>query len=113
MPETIDRRTLIKLLAGSAMSVGLFGCEATGPPAERLARLLGLSDAEQEWLVDLTIDDQAELAGALAGPGNAPMTPRTIDLATKIIGRRSRLFAFVGYPGVPDARSVCDGLVRE
>ena len=38
---------------------------------------------------------------------------RDSELAEKVISRRSRLFAFIDYPEVPDTRSVCDGLIRE
>ncbi len=113
MSATMDRRTLLKLLGGSVVSVGVFGCRVGERPEEALARLLGLEGEQVAWLTDLTPEEQAELVEQLTGPEDEPVTERGLDLAAKILGRRSRLFAFVSYPGVADARSVCDGLVRE
>lgn len=113
MANTIDRRTLLKLLAGAVVSPGLFGCQTSRTSIERLSVLLGLIGSEKQWLDSLTSVEQAELADALTGPLDEPVTDRAIELAAKVISRRSRLFAFVDYPGVPDYSSVCDGLIRE
>ena len=113
MVNTIDRRTLLKLLAGAVVSPGLFGCQTSGTSIERLSGLLGLIGSEKQWLDSLTSVEQAELADALTGSLDEPVTDRAIELAEKVISRRSRLFAFIDYPEVPDTRSVCDGLIRE
>jgi len=38
---------------------------------------------------------------------------QTIDLLMKVLGRRERLFPYVGYPPLPNRVTACDGLLRE
>jgi hypothetical protein len=62
--------------------------------------------------VDVLNDgEQRELHGLLSG--SDPANPRAVRLIQKMIGRRSRLFAFVRYPQVADRRSLCNGVIRE
>lgn len=77
--------------------------------------MLGLRAGEESWLAELTSDEQQELHRTLTQSQDRarPVAPRTIDLLAKVLGRRSRLFAFLDYPQVADTRSLCDGLMRE
>jgi hypothetical protein len=95
----------------AAAGMPLPSAEAAQPGA--LAALLGLGPRERSWLSVLTPDERHQLQRALATAGDGPVAPRTIELLGKLVSRRSRLFAFLGYPGVADTRSVCDGLMRE
>lgn len=107
----LDRRSLLKLLGGCT-AAGVAGCAGTETPREGLARLFDLDRGEQAWLNALSGDEQRELYELLSGPAPAS-DPRAVRLVTKLLGPRSRLFAFVRYPPAGDERSVCDGLVRE
>jgi hypothetical protein len=80
---------------------------------ETLSGLLGLRPGQESWLGDLTPLEQAELRRALGEGGRRPVAPRTVQLLARVLGRRSRLYDFLGYPQVQDQRSVCDGLMRE
>ena len=82
---------------------------AQGP--DRLAQVLGLKGAETVWLNDLSTRERSALLAALTS-GAAP-TPATINLIYKVIGRRERLFTYVGYPPLPNRLTACDGLIRE
>jgi hypothetical protein len=107
----LARRSLLKLLGGCA-AAGVAGCAASETPREGLARLLDLVGEEQRWLDALTESGQRELYDLLShSPPKA--TARAVRLVAKVLAPRSRLFAFVRYPTVPDRRSVCDGLIRE
>jgi hypothetical protein len=73
--------------------------------------MLGLTGAEAAWLDVLSADEQRELHEALTAPeGRA--SRRTVDLIMKVLTRRERLFAYVGYPEVQRV-GICDGLIRE
>jgi hypothetical protein len=107
----LDRRSLLKLIGGCTVA-SLAGCAPTESPREGLVRLLDLNGDEQPWLDALDGGEQRELYDLLSGPEPAA-SPRAVALVAKLLGPRSRLFAFVRYPPVPDRRSVCDGLIRE
>jgi len=112
MQETdLDRRSLLKLLGGCT-AAGLAGCAGAESPREGLARLFDLTGEEQAWLDALNDGEQRELYDLLSA-GDAAGNPRAVRLVAKLLGPRSRLFAFVRYPPARDERSVCDGLVRE
>ena len=114
MTKALDRRTLLKLLGGSALSLDLLtGCSTTEPLPTSLTELLGLEGNEREWIADLTSSEQEELLEGLFVLDNKPVSERTIELGLKVLSSRSRLFAFIQYPEVADERSVCDGLIRE
>ena len=106
----LERRALLKLLGGCA-AAGLAGCAARETPHDGLIRLFGLDGDERAWLAALAAPEQRELYDLLTGPD--PANARAVRLTAKLLGGRSRLFAFVGYPPVQDRRSVCDGLIRE
>ena len=108
----MDRRSFCQIVTGSLIAAT--GC--TRRPAESasdgLVRILGLGPAEREWLQALSAAEQQELHATLTSSGDR-RTPRTIELLMKVIGRRERLFAYVGYPPLPNRLSACDGLLRE
>lgn len=106
----LDRRTVLKLLGCSA--AGLAGCAEPEAPREGLARLFALQGDEQRWLDALSQTEQADLHRALTG-SRPEADARTIRLVLKLLGPRSRLYTFVGYPTAADQPSVCDGLLRE
>jgi hypothetical protein len=101
------------------MAAAVFAVAGVPPPSSQaaapatLAALLGLRTSESPWLSVLTQAERHELRQALASADDGPVAPRTIELLGKLISRRSRLYAFLGYPQAADVRSVCDGLVRE
>ena len=107
----LDRRSVLKLLGGYT-AAGLAGCAGAETPREGLARLFDLSGEEQGWLDALNDGEQRELYYLLTAGGSVA-NPRAVRLVAKMLGPRSHLFAFVGYPPARDERSVCDGLVRE
>lgn len=109
----MNRRALFRLVGGTALAAvsGMLRRPEAGTDA--LARALGLAPGEEAWLDDLTPGEQRELALYLSGEAGGPSSPRAVDLAVRVIGRRSRLFAFVRYPVLGDERVVCDGLIRE
>jgi hypothetical protein len=74
-------------------------------------RLLGLTGAEESWLDALSADEQRELHDGIKTPGRRA-SRRTVELVMKVLGRRERLFAYVGYPELQPV-GVCDGLIRE
>ena len=106
----LDRRALLQLLGGCA-AAGLAGCAALETPPDGLIRLFGLEGDERAWVAALAEAEQRELYDLLTGPD--PAHARAVRLTAKLLGGRSRVFAFVGYPPVQDRRSVCDGLIRE
>lgn len=106
----LDRRTLLSLLTGVA-AAGLTAC---GPPEsarDGIARLLGLSMDQANWLDVLNDAEQADLYTALTSPGEA--TSRAVGLLAKVLAPRSRLLAFVGYGQTSNRRTACNGLFRE
>ena len=113
MDSTIDRRTLLRLLGGSALGAGLLGCESANAPVSELASVLGLTGEERRWIAVLSHEEQRRLALALSGPDATPLEDEAVDLAMRVLSARSRLFRYLGYPILPDDRSLCDGLVRE
>jgi hypothetical protein len=98
-----------------ALAAGL-GCrgsrEVAEAPRAGLIRLLGLQPSESGWLDALNEQQQHELHAALAAfPPR--ISGRTLDLTLKVIGRRDRLYPYVGYPPMPNEIEGCDGLIRE
>lgn len=111
----LDRRAFCRALAASI--AGTIACSPpgrrpTGSPRERLIRALGLKETEIEWLSSLSEKEQEELIAGLESPA-AGSADRTTALLMKLLGRRDRLFAYVGYPPLPDRLEGCDGLIRE
>jgi hypothetical protein len=107
----VDRRAVLKLLGGCTVA-GIAGCSPAETPREGIARLFDLAGDEQAWIDALSQDEQRELYDLLADP-EPEANPRAVRLVSKMLGARSRLFAFVRYPAALDRRSVCDGLIRE
>ena len=103
-----DRRQLLLLVAGAALAC----VPREAPQALDLATLLGLDADQRHWLDALTEPERVELAAALAAGAAAASSPRTVALLLKVVGRRSRLFAYVGYPEMDDEPDLCDGLVK-
>ena len=106
----LERRALLKLIGGCA-AAGLAGCAGAETPHDGLVRVFDLQPSERAWVGALSAAEQRELYDRLSG--SAPADARAVSLTAKLLGGRSRVFAFVGYPPVPDRRSVCDGLIRE
>lgn len=108
----MDRRSFCQIVTSSLIA----GAGCTRRPAESprdgLARILGLSPAERDWLQSLSSAEQQELYAMLTSSDDR-RAPHTIELLMKVIGRRERLFAYVGYPPLPNRLSACDGLLRE
>jgi hypothetical protein len=110
MATDIDRRDFWVLLAGGLMASA--SCSVpVDPAATALPRLLGLSPSELSWLAALNEPEQQQLRDALLSRGQP--TPQTIELLMKVLGRRERLFPYVGYPPLPNSLTACDGLLRE
>src|SRR5262245_5509473 len=110
MALEIDRRDFWALLAGGLVaSTGCSGSE--DPVATPLPRLLGLAPSEASWITALTEREQQQLRDALVQRGHP--SPETIELLMKVLGRRERLFPYVGYPPLPNHLTACDGLLRE
>jgi hypothetical protein len=108
----VNRRTFCAGIATAALAGGQ-ACSSVPDEsvADGLARLLGLyTTRERAWLQTLSGAEQGELYDALRASG--PPTRRTIDLVLRVISRRERLFAYIGYPELPRA-GICDGLIRE
>ncbi len=112
-PFTMDRRTFCRVVVGGplAASAACARPDAESPEAG-LIRLLALGPAERPWLRSLTAAEQQELYTALVASRDR-RSRRTVDLLMKVVGRRERLFAYVGYPPLPNRLSACDGLIRE
>ena len=106
----LERRALLKLIGGCA-AAGLAGCAGPETPHDGLVRVFDLQPDERTWLAVLSEAEQRELYDLLSGSN--PADARAVRLTAKLLGGRSRVFAFVGYPPVADRRSVCDGLIRE
>jgi hypothetical protein len=107
----MDRRGFASIL-GSVALAPFWGCQRGESDYVALARTLGLSQTELGWLDTLPPDRMRELRNVLEQPGHE-RTEIAVDLVFSLIGDRSRTFAFVGYPALPDRRSVCDGLLAE
>lgn len=108
----MNRRVFWRIVTGSLAA----GAACSKLPAENatvgLTRILGLGAAEHDWLQSLSAAEQQELYAALISPEQRG-SARAIDLLIKVMGRRERLFAYVGYPPLPNRLSACDGLLRE
>jgi hypothetical protein len=107
----MHRRRFATLLGGAVLAP-LWGCQRLEPDRQAIVRILGLSASELAWLERLAPDALRELRDGLERPGGE-RTARAVDLTFHVIADRSRTFAFVGYPALPDRRSVCDGLLAE
>jgi hypothetical protein len=102
-------RSLGIVLATLGVATG--AADAAPPTLERLAQVLGLEGAEVAWLNDLSDRERSALLAALTSrtrPSRA-----TVDLLYRVLGRRERLFQYVGYPPLPNRLTACDGLIRE
>jgi hypothetical protein len=107
----VDRRSFCLTVAASLGTAGACSRGRTEEPRAGLIRLLGLTGSEAAWLNVLSSDEQRDLHEAINAPrGHA--SPRTVDLVMKVLSRRERLFAYVGYPEL-QRTGVCDGLIRE
>lgn len=65
----------------------------------------------ESWLATLSQAQQAQLLSALEGDTAA--IPAALDALVHLLGPRSRLFAYIGYPEATDKMTLCDGLFRE
>jgi len=108
----VNRRTFCAGIATAALASGQACSSAPDESVpDGLARLLGLyTPRERAWLQTLSGSEQRELYEALRASGRP--TRRMVDLVLKVISRRERLFAYIGYPELPRA-GICDGLIRE
>ena len=109
----MNRRLFCKSLgiALATLGVGARAADATQSTVDRLAQVLGLEGAEAAWLDDLSPRERSALLAALTSrtrPSRA-----TVDLLYRVLGRRERLFQYVGYPPLPNRLTACDGLIRE
>lgn len=106
-----DRRRFIALMtcaAGAAWS----GCQTRPLTKDDLVALLDLRDSELEWVSELSQEQVTALCEGLTAVEGAQRA-RAIELAVKILTRRERLVAYVGYPPRAKITNVCDGLFRE
>jgi hypothetical protein len=107
----IDRRAFFVALASSLAGSNACARNAVDETASQaLARLLGLERDETVWLDVLSDGRQRQLLEGLRS-GDAPSS-QTVDLLMQVLGRRERLFAYVGYPAMPNGEG-CSGLIRE
>jgi hypothetical protein len=109
----LNRRLFCQSLgiALATLGAGLHPADAAQAQRDRLARILGLEGSEVAWLADLTASERGTLLGALSA--GTPLPRRAADLLYKVIGRRERLFQYVGYRPLPNRLTACDGLIRE
>jgi hypothetical protein len=109
----MNRRTFCSLVGASLVGGAGQGCRRQPPetPEAGLARLLNLEADEARWLDVLSGPERRDLHAALAS--GKPLAARDVDLLMKALGRRERVFAYVGYPQVTNSLSVCNGLLRE
>ena len=109
---TLNRRAFWQSLAVSlsAAAAAAQPRPAASPRAE-LTELLSLRGSEVQWLDSLTSPQQAALVTGLRAPGRP--SREVVDLLYRVLGRRERLFAYVGYPPLPNRLTACDGLIRE
>jgi hypothetical protein len=106
-----DRRQLLLLATGAALACGRR--EPPPPAATELSELLGLEAHQRAWLDVLDEAERGELTAALAAGGATAAAPRAVALVLRVIGSRSRLFSYLGYPPLDDEPDVCDGLLKE
>ena len=97
---TVDRRRFCAALAAALVGACSKAPPPSADPKVDLARSLALQP------------EQRTLRDALLSGQDAP-SRRTVDLLMKVIGRRERLFAYVGYPSRANGLTACDGLIRE
>lgn len=108
----MNRRLFCRSLGIALATLGAGVRPAPAQPAsERLATLLGLTGTEVAWLKDLSAAERGALLTALTS-GTKP-SRATIDLLYRVLGRRERLFQYVGYLALPNRLTACDGLIRE
>jgi len=109
---TLNRRAFWQSLAVSlsAAAAAAQPRPAANPRAE-LTELLSLRSSEVQWLDSLTAPQQVALVTGLRAPGRP--SREVVDLLYRVLGRRERLFAYVGYPPLPNRLTACDGLLRE
>lgn len=112
MSTPLNRRAFCQSLA-AALSAAAASAQPTGsePAHAALAQLLGLQGEELRWLDALKPPQQRALLAALRAGGRPGR--QTVDLLYRVIGRRERLFAYVGYPPLSNRLIACDGLIRE
>ena len=106
----LNRRDALVFLGGVAVAA-VAACQPPLPPRLALARLLGLTGPEEQWLDRLKDEQIPELVAMLSNP--ARLTPETIDLITRVLMPRANALAFAGYGDYANHSSVCDGLLRE
>jgi hypothetical protein len=107
----LNRREFVLAVAAAAASAQGCSSQPDEPARATLVRLLGLRENQARWVDALSPAQQDELRTLLLEP--KPQARRqTIELLMKVIGRRERLFAYVGYPALPQL-GACDGLIRE
>jgi hypothetical protein len=109
----MNRRAFWQSLAAALSTAGLAATQpdAAASPHQALARILGLRDGEIRWLDDLSAAQQKTLLAGLTAGGRP--SRQTVDLLYRLLGRRDRLFPYVGYPPLPNRLTACDGLIRE
>jgi hypothetical protein len=109
----MNRRLFCRSLgiALATLGVGATAADGAEPTLDRLARVLGLEGAEVAWLDDLSPRERSALLTALTS--RARPSRVTVDLLYRVLGRRERLFQYVGYPPLPNRLTACDGLIRE
>jgi hypothetical protein len=106
----LDRREFCALLAVSLAAACARRPAPSADPRADLVAALDLRDGESAWLDVLAPDEQRALRDDLfRGDAGA----RSAELLMRVLGRRDRLFAYVGYPVLPDRLTACDGLLRE
>lgn len=108
----MNRRLFCRILSSTLVAGAACTRHVAESAQEGLVRLLGLAPSEHDWLQSLSAAEQQELYSALTSSQERG-SARTIDLLMKVVGRRERLFAYVGYPPLPNRLSACDGLLRE
>jgi len=107
-----DRRAFCAALAACLANVSGCGRAALDEtPRQGLTRVLGLEGEEIAWLDVLSEERQRRLLDGLASGG--PSSSETVDLLMQLLGRRERLFVYVGYPSMPNNLEGCSGLIRE
>lgn len=109
----MDRRAFCQSVAAAVATLGTAAPSAqeAETPRQALARILGLAGEEIAWLDDLSAAQRRALLTGLSTP-TVPARG-TIDLLYRVIGRRERLFQYVGYRPLPNRLTACDGLIRE
>ncbi len=109
---TLNRRAFWQSLAVSlSAAAAIAQPRPAGSATAELADLLSLRGDEVKWLDSLTAPQQAALLSGLRTSGRP--SRQVVDLLHRVLGRRERLFAYVGYPPLPNRLTACDGLIRE